>query len=384
MSACRHSSFPDYPANYREFAYIANAAAPTLTILDLVNLREDRTLTLPAPPIALAASPTQPEIYALTQSSLDVIAFPANTLTAAIPLRRDPTAFSIDTLGQRAYIANATTNLITVIDLHTRRPIFSIPTPDRPTSALIAPDGRTLVVTLQTAGAVALYSVSPLGPPAPVLVLRNTFAGCPGPTSPAILANSSRLFVACSAGHTVMAIGLALDLNLPSETWDAHQDSTLLTDHLLAILKVGENPKSLTLKPDGGEVFVSNSTSNTISEIATQTNEVGSTYAIGNHPTRGIVSADGSALWIANTGADSLSLYSIADGKFLSSIRTGQSPTALAFSADEHLLLATDRTSGDIALIRTQSRLGPSLFTLLPAGPNPTAIVIKATPQKPI
>jgi len=125
---------------------------------------------------------------------------------------------------------------------------------------------------------------------------------------------------------------------------------------------------------------VSNRDSDSISEIATQTDEVGSTYAIGNRPAHGVVSADNSALWVSNLGGEAVSLYSIDDGKFLSSLRTGLAPDALAFSADEQLLLAADTRSGDVAVIRTTGRLGPSLFTILPAGGSPAAIVVKAMP----
>ena len=70
-----------------------------------------------------------------------------------------------------------------------------------------------------------------------------------------------------------------------------------------------------------------------------------------------------------------MSLYSIEDGKLLSSLHTGSNPGVLAFSADkeERLLLVADEKSGDVSLIRTTSRLGPALFTILPAGDSPTA-----------
>jgi YVTN family beta-propeller protein len=153
-------------------------------------------------------------------------------------------------------------------------------------------------------------------------------------------------------------------------------------DEVVARLDVGRNPANLTLKPDGGELFVSNQGSDSVSEVATQTNDVGSTYPIGNRPAHGVVSADNAALWISNSGADSLSLYSIEDGRLLSSIHTGDAPDALAFSDDEHLLLAADSKSGDVAVIRTASRLGPALFTMLPAGGSPVAIVVKAMQPK--
>ena len=65
------------------------------------------------------------------------------------------------------------------------------------------------------------------------------------------------------------------------------------------------------------------------------------------------------------------------------SVRTGHAPDALAFSADQHLLLAADAKSGDVAVIRTTDKNGPALFTILPAGPSPNAIVVKAMQKKP-
>ena len=139
----------------------------------------------------------------------------------------------------------------------------------------------------------------------------------------------------------------------------------------------------LAVKPDSGEVFAVNQDSDTVSEIAATTNEVGSTYPIGNKPTYGLVDKDGTALWVAATGTDTISLYSIDDGKFVSSLRTGSAPGALAFSADQHLLLAADARSGDVAVIRTQTKLGPVLLTILPAGGGPVALAVKAMQTQP-
>ena len=96
----------------------------------------------------------------------------------------------------------------------------------------------------------------------------------------------------------------------------------------------------------------------------------------------GVVSRDNGDLWISNFGADSISLYSIDDGRVTASVHTGSQPDALAFSADEHLLLVADSRSGDVAVVRTQSKDGPALFTMLPAGSKPNAIVIKAINPK--
>jgi DNA-binding beta-propeller fold protein YncE len=189
-----------------------------------------------------------------------------------------------------------------------------------------------------------------------------------------ILPDSSKVFVACSGGHQVMAISLAA----APGSWAARQDASMLKDHLLAMLDVGKTPVHLAMKPDGGEIFVSNFGSDSISEIATWTNEVGGTYPIVSRPVSSVVSKDNSSLWISNFGSDSLSLYSVDDGRVETSIHTGSEPDALAFSEDEHLLLVADARSGDVSVIRMHEKNGPALFTILPSGKSPNAIVIKA------
>lgn len=389
LAGCHRSSFPDYPASYREFAYVANSASNTVTVLDLVFLREDRTLRVGERPTAILANPHRPEVYVLNSGSgsVTILDTAGSRVVAMVGLHRNPTAFALDPTGRRLFVADTDSADLAVIDLDTRRLIATISTPAHPTSALLSPDGRTLVVTLPDSGSVALFSAAPsptaagkveATPAIPALAFRASFGNCPGAASPVILPDSSKAFIACSGANQVLAVALAA----APDSWAARQSSTALTDHALALLDVGEHPTHLTLKPDGGEVFVSNSTANSVSEISTWTNEVGNTFPIGDLPSHGVVSADNSALWVANSGADSLSLYSIDDGKLVSSIRTGNAPDALAFSVDQHLLLAADRKSGDVALIRTKSKLGPGLFTLLPAGQNPVAIAIRAnTPQ---
>ena len=36
----------NYPANYREYAYISNGGSNTVTVLDLVNMRQDRVIAV--------------------------------------------------------------------------------------------------------------------------------------------------------------------------------------------------------------------------------------------------------------------------------------------------------------------------------------------------
>src|ERR1019366_3160319 len=109
---------------------------------------------------------------------------------------------------------------------------------------------------------------------------------------------TTKTFIACSSGHQVMAISLAL----PPDSREAKQNPSLLTDHMLTLMDVGE-------------ILCMNFGSGSFSEIDTETNEVGGTYPIGNKPVFGIVDVDNSTLWVSNFGSDSINLWSVDDGK---------------------------------------------------------------------
>jgi DNA-binding beta-propeller fold protein YncE len=175
----------------------------------------------------------------------------------------------------------------------------------------------------------------------------------------------------------VMAIALAHAEDRPAESGEKSSSPVWQPDRIEALMDVGRAPVDLALKPDGGEIFVSNSLSDSVSEIYNTTDEVGDTYMIGADPVCGVVSRDSAPLlYVANLRSQEVTVYSIDDGKRLSpAIHVGDGPAALAFSAAGHLLFVVDRRSGDVAVARTATQ---SLFTLLPAGRDPNAIVDKA------
>lgn len=386
VAGCRHFRFPDEPANYREYAYVTSGGNGTVSVLDLVQMRQDRVLQVGVNPTGAAASPTRNEVYVVNtgaagrDGSLSVIDVTRNAVTSTVPLHAQPYQISMDTQGRRGYVANAGSNTVSVVDLVNHRELATVGTGEEPGLAKISPDGRTLVVSNRKAGSVSIYNVTEAAEPH----LRATFDGCTGATDIAIIPvdhtqPSTKAFVACSGDDAVLGVSLAQ----APDSWAARHDGTLTADHVLAKLRVGKTPVQLAVKPDGGEIFVSNFDSGSISEISTWTNEVGGTYRIGMQPSHGLVAADNSTLWIADFGGESLSTYSIDDGRIAGSVHTGSGPDVLAMSADEHLLLAADARSGDVAVIRTRDRNGPTLFTLLPAGSRPNGIAIKAFTAKP-
>jgi YVTN family beta-propeller protein len=369
LAGCRPHDFPQYPPNYREYAYVTNGGSDTVTVLDVVNVRVDRELQVGRNPVAVAASQTRNEVYvvnsgaesangAISVGSVSVIDAEHNTVAATIPVHRHPVSIDLDAKEDLAYVANSGSNSVSIINLKTRKEIAQIGAGEEPVAASISPDGKTLVVANRRGNSVTLID------PANKHV-RAVFEGCPGAAGAVILPDSSKAFIPCSAGHQVMVIALARADAQPPQP-----------DRLETLMDVGRAPVDLALKPDGGELFASNSLSDSVSEIYNTTDEVGDTYMIGADPVRGLVSRDNALLYVANSRSQEVTVYSIDDGKRLSpAIHVGDGPAAMAFSAAGHLLFVVDSRSGDVAVVRTASR---SLFTLLPAGRAPNAIAVKA------
>jgi YVTN family beta-propeller protein len=377
LAGCRSHDFPQYPPNYREYAYITNGGSNTVTVIDVVNVRLDREIAVGQNPVAVAASPTRNEIYILNsgtaagQGSVSVINAENNSVAATIPVRRQPVSIEIDPAGNLAYVANSGSNTVSVIDLAARREIAVVGAGEEPVAARVSADGKTLVVANRRGNSVSLFDIGP-APASPRV--RQVVEGCPGASDAVILPDSSKVFAACSAGHQIVAIALAHSAAQPGSSGTV-PSGPALTDRLEALLDVGQTPMQLALKPDGGELFVLNSLSNSISEVVTGTDDTGGSYMIGDDPVRGLVSADNAMLYVANFRSQYVTVYSIDDGKRVGSIDVGDGPAALAFSNSGLLLFVVDTRSGDVAVVRTASH---SIFTLLPTGRAPNAIVVKA------
>jgi YVTN family beta-propeller protein len=363
LTACRPHDFPVYPPNYREYAYVTNGGSGTVTVLDVVNVRIDREIAVGSNPVAVAASSTRNEVYVVNSGdpgalgSVSVINAENNTLAATIPVHRQPVSIELDPSGDLAYVANSGSNSISVLDLKSRREIAQIGAGEGPVATRLSPDGKTLVVANRLGNSVSLIDPA-------ALAVRAVFPGCPGADDAVVLPDSSKAFVACSGGHQIMAIALARPRANPP-----------VPDRLEALLDVGHAPVQLALKPDGGELFASNSLSGSISEVVTGTDDVGGAYMMGDNPVRGLVSRDNSMLYVSDFHSQYVTVYAIDDGKRVGSIHVGDGPSALAFSASGYLLLVVDTRSNDVAVVRTSSN---SLFTLLSTGRAPNAIAVKA------
>ena len=199
LTACRPHDFPQYPANYREYAYVTNGESGTVSVFDVVNVRLDREIPVGQNPVAVAANPMRNEVYVVNEGtppgpgSLSVINAEHNTVAATIPLHRQPVSINFDPVHELAYIANSGSNTVSVIDLKARREIAQIGAGEQPAGATVAPDGKSVVVPNRGGNSVTIVDAA-------TRRVRAVFEGCPGAQGAVVLPDSSKTFVACSGG----------------------------------------------------------------------------------------------------------------------------------------------------------------------------------------
>lgn len=379
LSGCKEPAL-EYPPAYREYTYVTNGKSNDVSVIDNLSFKTVKTIAVGKSPTGIAASPTRNEVYVVNtdSNSVSVIDAERNAVVATIGLDRAPYFIDVSADGKRAYVANSASNNVSVIDLGGRRVAATIGVGIAPGIARVTPDGKTVVVSNRGQDSVSLLDADQLR-------LRSSVSVCTQPTDIAILPDSSKAFVVCAASATA-----------PSRKQSGFRQATqkedgpgqvavidLKEEKLLTLLDVGAMPVHLALKPDGGEMFVSNFGSDSVSTIETGNNEVGNTQPMGGNPVRGLVSADNSLLYESNFGSDSVSVYSIQNGKFLKAIPVGSKPDALALqparNGKQYFLLVANSKSNDVAVVFINpDKPAWSLFTMIPVGVEPRQIAIKA------
>ena len=203
---------------------------------------------LPPAPRATKSTSSTPE-RRTAQGSVSVINAENNSVVATIPVHKQPLAIALDPEGNLAYVANSGSNSISVVDLKARREVALIGAGEEPAAARVAPDGKTLVVANRGGNSVTIID------PATRKVARRLLKAAPAPATWSFCPIPPRLLLPALAGHQVMAIQLA---------HGAMPDAAIAaaTGPPRGLLDVGRAPVQLALKPDGGEIFVSNSLSN--------------------------------------------------------------------------------------------------------------------------
>ena len=172
----RLPSTPTVEPGYHEYAYITNGQSNSVSVLDLLQLRNVKTIPVGASPTGVAANPARNEIYVANAESnnISIIDAERNVVAATIGVHRAPYFVSVSSDGKRAYVANSGSANMSVIDLAKRAVIATIRVGGAPGLAKVSPDGRLAVVSNRADNTVSIIDTQKLA-------VRSTVPVCQQP-----------------------------------------------------------------------------------------------------------------------------------------------------------------------------------------------------------
>lgn len=347
------------------YAYVANTADGTLTVVDLARLAAVATIDVGPEPSGVRANPKRDEIWGVSTAGGYVWVLDAklSRVVARIPVGSQPYALDFSPDGARAYVAASGSNTVVAIDCASRQIVARGKAGRRPWIARVTPSGKVVVVTNRDDATVTLLDARTLAQIAVIPVATQ-------PEQVAILPDSTKAFISSGNSRRISVV----DLRKPTAAGKPA---------LIANLELDGTAGDFVVKPDGGELYIPSPDAHGLVIVSTWTNEVSDYVLAGSAPARAILSPDGQTLYVADPAANHVAAIQIAFRQVLQHpVTTGQQPMTMAFTPVGDTLLVVDAGSDDLAVIRTtgcstvQGASSDCLTTLIPVGHEPRDLAI--------
>ena len=299
------------------FAYVTEAGASNVKVIDTADLRVVANIAVGASPtsVAINADGTRTYVVNSDAGTVSVIDTTTNGVAATIAVGAKPTSIAVNRSGTRVYVAHRgdgwSEDVVSVIDARSNAVVAGIGVGPGmlPRGLLVSPDGRRLyVANTRNSGISAIETITHT-------TVASTYQGtrphglamdAEGTRIYATFPNRSPQLVAFDAaslaqvGSTSASLGspeaIALD---PAGTRVYVLDSGIDTDDglgtvhvldtatldLLSRIAVGRDPQGIAVSPDGGRIYVTNRGSDNISVIDARALQVTSVIPVGRSPT---------------------------------------------------------------------------------------------------
>src|SRR4051794_25728868 len=185
--------------------------------------------------------------------------------------------------GSRLFAVHALGQLLSAVDLRTGEVVKKVELPAEGYTALLTPDGKTLLVSLWGGAKVLLFDAA-------TLALQGEIAVGEHPNAMALSKDGGRLFVACANTNEVWVVDL-----------EARTARERIGIALEPAAPPGSTPNGLGLSPDGATLLVANADNNTVAMVDVSrpgNSRVRGFIPTGWYPTAAQFSRDGKRVFI--------------------------------------------------------------------------------------
>jgi YVTN family beta-propeller protein len=281
------------------------------------------TATITATPINVSMA----YVANFSSNNVSVINTATNTITATIAVGTGPYAVSVSPDGSKVYVANSNSNNVSVINTATNTITATIVVGANPQGVSVSPDGSKVYVANLNSNNISVINTA-------TNTVTATVALGTSPFGVSVSPDGSKVYVANIYSNNVSVINTA-------------------TNTVTATVAVGANPVGVSVSPDGSKVYVANLNSDNISVINTATNTVTATVAVGTSPFGVSVSLDGSKVYVANLNSSNVSVINTATNTVTATVAVGSGPRGVSVSSDGSKVYVANANSSNVSVINT-------------------------------
>ncbi|WP_292381693.1 PKD domain-containing protein [Methanosarcina sp. UBA289] len=242
---------------------------------------------------------------------ISVIDTATNKVTATISVGSNPIGVVIDPNGTKIYVVNAYSNDVSIIDTATNKITATVPVGSYPQGVAVSPNGKKVYVVNRNSKNVSVIDTG-------ANTVVSTLNTGKYPEGVAVSPDGKKIYVTNYGDNTVSVIDTA-------------------TKAVIATVSVGKGPKEIAVTPDGTRVYVANSDSKSISVVDTATNSVTNTMKVGGGVPFGVaVNPDGKKVYVTNNDEyfSTVSVIDTATNEVTATIPVGSNPMGVAVTPD--------------------------------------------------
>ena len=286
-----------------------------------------------------AVAGAQPAVYAVDFVGNRVVPLVGSSAQAAIPVGSDPAGIAITPDGARAYVANASSASVSVIDTASGVVIETIRVGEGPTGVAITPNGRRVYVTN-----VAEDTVSVIDTDSKAVVRTIEIEHDAEPFAVAITPDGRSAYVAGFLHKNVTVIDIA-------------------TNNVKDIIDVADNPTALAVTPDGRWVYATSmylsllpdQDDGTVTVIDTVTDTVAKELRVGPDPAGIAIAPDGKTAFVTHLSSGDITIIDTQTNAVTGTIHSLSGPAALAITADGRTAYVNDMRAGSVSVLDLQT-----------------------------
>jgi YVTN family beta-propeller protein len=353
LAGCARRKSRGFPG----YAFVANAGAGTVAVVDLNTFVLAKQLSLEGAPGAILSNPLRPGVYVLLPESGTVCEIDAAKLALVRKTRLgSAVGMRLAADGKSLWVLQA--RALARLEGGRPRAVESIPLPGAATDFDLSGDG---------------YAAVGFGAERRLALVRLST----GKIEHLIDAGCEPSLVRFQGDGKQVLVGSRADRCLT--IFDAASGRTAVR------LPLPVEPANCCFNSDGGQMFLTGPGMDAVAIVFPYQTEVGETILAGRTPDGMAVSGTPQYLFVANPESGSVTVLDIDTRKLVGAVTVGQEPRRILITPDDRYALVLNWRSGNMAVIRIAAftqrrhRTDPApLFTMVPVGAGPVAAAVVA------